>query len=52
MIAVLNIGGEEYKMAVPNKTITRIIQCPKKLLDTLPLCEIEAYVAGRKEREA
>lgn len=51
MIAVLNLDGEEVRMQVPNSIITRLIICPKKMLDTLPLWEIEEYVRQRSDYE-
>jgi hypothetical protein len=51
MIAEISLSGETFRMVVPNKTITRIIQCPKVLLDRLPLCEIQEYVRQRSEYE-
>jgi len=52
MIAeIKSISGETYWVPVPNLVITRIIMCPKKMLDTLPLCEIEEYCRQRSDYE-
>ena len=41
--------GVTYR--IPTKTITRVGVCPKRMLDNLPLSEIEEYVKGRKRTD-